>query len=75
MIFENGLPKLSDFQREEETLKWDKTPLKIRLKNDCEIGTDSLKLYFSITKDECLNIKCLDIYAKDLTEFNIENIF
>jgi len=35
VIFENGLPKLSDVQSEEETISWDKEPLKISLKNKC----------------------------------------
>jgi len=29
VIFENGLPKLSEIQSEEEIIKWDKKPIKI----------------------------------------------
>ena len=75
VIFENGLPKLSEFQKEEEILKWDKEPLKIRLENDCRVGKDSLKLYFSITNDSSLYIRCLDINGKELGEFNLGHIF
>ena len=50
VIFENGLPKLSEVQSEEEIIKWDKKPLKIVLKNKSNIGEDNLKLFFKITK-------------------------
>ena len=51
VIFENGLPKLSEVQNEEEIIKWDKKPLKITLKNKSNIGEDSLKLFFKINKN------------------------
>ena len=75
VIFENGLPKLSEFQNEEEVIKWEKKPLKIILKNGCKIGEDSLKLYFRIAKDSSLLMKCKDINEKELGEFNLGNIF
>ncbi len=74
IIFESGLPKLSEFQNEEEVLKWNKKPLKIKLKNGCKVGEDSLKLFFRIEKDSSLYIKCLDINEKELGEFNLGNI-
>ena len=61
MVFENGLPKLSDFQSEEQTLKWDKKPLKIELQNKSNLGEDNLKLFFKITKEADLLVKCFDI--------------
>ena len=75
IVFENGLPKLSDFQNEEEILKWNKKPLRISIKDDCKIGEDCLKLYFSITNNSSLHMRCLDINEKDLGEFNLGNIF
>ena len=75
MIFENGLPKLSEFQNNDEILKWNKKPLQIKVNNPCKIGDDSLKLYFSIKKDASLELRCLDINEKDLGEFNLGNIF
>ena len=75
VIFENGLPKLSEFQNEEEVFKWNKKPIQINLNNQCKIGEDSLKLYFSIKKDSSLYLRCLDINEKELGEFNLGNIF
>ncbi len=75
VIFENGLPKLSEFQNEEEVLKWNKKPLKISLKNGCKIGEDCLKLYFRIAKDSSLYIRCQDNNKEELGEFLLGNIF
>ncbi len=75
VIFENGLPKLSKFQNEEEVLKWNNKPLKISLKNGCKIGEDCLKLYFSIKEDSTLYLRYLDINEKELGEFDLGNIF
>jgi len=75
VIFENGLPKLSIFQSEEEIIKWDKEPLKIALKNKSNIGQDNLKLFFNITKKADLLVKCFDIKDEFLGEYNLGNIF
>ena len=75
MIFENGLPKLSEIQSEEEIIKWDKKPLKIKLENQSNIGEDNLKLFFEITKKADLLVKCFDIKDEFLGEFNLGNIF
>ena len=75
IIFENGLPKLSEFQNEQEVLKWNKKPLRITLNNGSKIGEDTLKLYFSITEDSSLYLRCLDTNEKELGVFNLGNIF
>ena len=75
VIFENGLPKLSEIQSEEEIIKWDKKPLKIELKNKSNIGEDNLKLFFKITKKADLLVKCFDIKDEFLGEYNLGNIF
>ncbi len=75
VIFENGLPKLSEVQNEEEIIKWDKKPLKIVLKNKSNIGEDNLKLFFNITKSADLFVKCFDIKDEFLGEYNLGNIF
>jgi len=74
VIFENGLPKLSEVQNEEEIIKWDKKPLKIVLKNKFNIGEDNLKLFFKITKKADLLVKCFDIKDEFLGEYNLGNI-
>ena len=76
VIFVNGLPKLSEKQSDEEILIWrDKPPLKIKMKNDCKIGEDSLKLFFRIDKESNLYVKCQDANREYLGEFNLGNIF
>ncbi|MBO8221604.1 Hsp70 family protein [Prochlorococcus marinus] len=75
VVFENGLPKLSEFQSEEQTIKWDKKPHKIELKNKSNLGEDNLKLFFKITKEANLLVKCFDISDEFLGEYNLGNIF
>ena len=75
MIFEKGLPKLSEVQSEEEVIKWDKKPLKIELKNGSYIGKDNLKLFFKINKEADLLVTCFDIKDTFLGEYNLGNIF
>ena len=75
VIFENGLPKLSEIQSEEEITKWDKEPLKIVLKNKSSIGVDNLTLFFKINKKADLLVKGFDINDEFLGEYNLGNIF
>ena len=75
MIFENGLPKLSEVQSEEEITKWDKKTIKIILQNKSNIGEDNLKLFFRITKEADLFVKCFDIKDELVGEYNLGNIF
>ena len=75
VIFENGLPKLSEVQSEEKIIKWDKNSLKIKLKNKSNIGEDNLKLFFKINKKADLLVECFDIQNENLGEFNLGNIF
>ena len=74
MIFENGLPKLSEMQSEEEIIRWDKKPLKIELKNQSNLGEDNLKLFFKITKSADLLVRCFDMKDEFLGEYNLGNI-
>ncbi len=75
VIFENGLPKLSEIQNEEEIIKWGKKPLKIVLKNKSNIGEDTLKLFFKITKNADLLVKCFDLKDEFFGEYNLGNIY
>ena len=75
VIFENGLPKLSEVQSQEETIVWDKKILKIELKNNSNIGEDNLILFFKITKKADLLVKCFDFKDEFIGEYNLGNIF
>ncbi len=75
VIYENGLPKLSEIQSEEEFIQWGGDPLKITLKNKCKIGEDCLKIFFKITENADLSIRCFDIENEFLGEYNLGNIF
>ena len=75
VIFENGLPKLSEIQSEEQIIKWDKKPLRLILNNNCQVGEDSLKLFFRITENADFHVKCFDINENELGDFNLGNIF
>ena len=74
VIFENGLPKLSEVQSEEEIIKWDKDPLRIKLEKKSYTGEDNLKLFFKITEKADLLVKCFDIKDKFLGEYDMGNI-
>ena len=75
VIFENGLPKLSEIQNEEEIIKLDKKPLKIVLKKKFNIGEENVKLFFEITKNADLLVKCFDINDEFFGEYNLGYIF
>ena len=75
VIFENGLPKLSEVQSEEEIIKWEKEILEIKLKNKSNIGEDTLILFFQITDKGDLLIQCFDINDEFLGKYNLGNIF
>ncbi len=74
VIFENGLPKLSEIQSEEKIIKWDKHPVKVIPKGKSNIGEDSLILFFKITEKANLLVKCFDIKDEFIGEYNLGNI-
>ena len=74
VIFENGLPKLSEVQSDEEIIKWDKKPLKIELENESNLGEDNLKLFFKISNKADLLVECFDKKDEFLGEYNLGNI-
>ena len=75
MIYENGLPKLSEIQGEEKIIKWNKEPLRIILNNKSNVGEDALKLFFTITEKADLLVKSFDMYDEFIGEYNLGNIF
>jgi len=74
VIFENGLPKLSEIQSKEEIIEWDKKPLLIKLQNKSYLGEDNLKLFFKINKNADLLVNCFDIKDQLLGEHNLGKI-
>tara|TARA_Y100001970_G_scaffold293260_1_gene438860 strand:+ start:1804 stop:3372 length:1569 start_codon:yes stop_codon:yes gene_type:complete len=66
VIYENGIPKLAEIQREEKVLLWDKSPLFINIKSPASLGCDCLKLLFWIDDKSFLNVQWVDI-AKNET--------
>ena len=75
VIFENGLPKLSEVQSQEKIIQWDKKPFKVVIENVSNIGEDNLTLFFKINKKADLSVKCFDIKDELLGEYNLGNIF
>ena len=75
VIFEDGIPKLSEIQSEEEITRWDKKPLKILLNKQSKIGEDNLILFFKITEKAHLIVNCFDINDRFIGEYNLGNIF
>ena len=47
----------------------------IALKNKSDLGEDTLKLFFKITKNADLSVKCFDIKDEFFGEYNLGNIF
>ena len=74
VIFENGLPKLSEIQSIEEIIEWDKKPLLIKLENKSYLGEDNLKLFFKINKNADLLVNCFDIKDQLLGQHNLGKI-
>jgi len=52
-----------------------KKKFKIVLKNKSNIGEDTLKLFFRITKNADLLVKCFDVKDEFFGEYNLGNIF
>lgn len=75
VIFENGLPKLSEMQSEEKFFEWEGKPLRLNLKKNSKLGEDCLKLFFRISEKGYLYVECFDIDNEGLGEFNLGSIF
>ncbi len=75
VIFENGIPKLAEIQKEENIKAWDKKPLMIKINNPKPLGQDCLKLVFSINKSSNLIVKCNDFSGTELGIFDLGSIY
>ena len=75
VIFENGIPKLSEVQKEEKIIIWNKKPFFIHLDNPISLGKDCLKLLFWIDEQSNLFVECKDLTDKRIEFINIGSIF
>ena len=66
--------ELSDLERALTIFHAEKIS-KIVLKNESNIGEDTLKLFFKITKNADLLVKCFDVKDEFFGEYNLGNIF
>ncbi len=74
IIFEDGIPKISDIQPSERILCWKKNTLEIELNQPASPGEDCLKLSFSINNESFLNLNCKDLNDKNIGFFNLGSI-
>ena len=75
VIFENGIPKLAEVQKEEKIIIWNKKPFFIQLDNPVSLGKDCLKLLFWIDEKSNLFVECKDASDKRIKYINIGSIF
>ena len=69
------MPKLAEIQYEDEVINWNEKPIRIIMKNDSQLGEDTLKLFFRITENADFHVKCFDMQDRDLGDYNLGNIF
>ena len=75
VIFENGIPKLAETQKEENIKAWNRRPLILKLNNPAILGKDCLKLVFYINDNSNLLVECKDFSDNKLGLFNLGSIF
>ena len=75
VIFENGIPKLAEIQKEEDIKIWENMPLMIDLKIPFSTGHDCLKLIFNIDLESNLLIQCKDFRDNEIGEYTLGSIF
>ena len=75
IIFENGIPKLAEMQKEENIKAWNRKPLMLVINSPTTLGKDCLKLVFNIKENSNLFVECEDFNDKKLGVFNLGSIF
>ncbi len=75
VVFENGIPKLAEFQKEENIKIWNKKPLMLEINTPASLGKDCLKLVFRINVKSDLLVECKDYSGVKLGLFNLGSIF
>ena len=76
-VFEEGLINFNFkiIEREDPIYILKSLKNKIEIKNIPNLGEDNLKLFFKITQEADLLVKCFDIKDEFLGEYNLGNIF
>ena len=75
VIFENGIPKLAEIQKEDNIKAWDRKPLMLSINSPATLGQDCLKLIFCINENSNLLLECRDYSDNKIKEFNLGSIF
>ena len=74
IIFEDGLPKLSEIQPLEKTIPWGQDPIYITIEQPFSLGKDCLKLIFWINDKGNLKLRCLDVNDNEIGNFLLGNV-
>ena len=74
IIFEDGIPKVSEIDPSEKISRWERDSLEIQLNKKVSLGEDCLKLSFSINQESFLNVECKDLDSNIIGVFNLGSI-
>ena len=75
IIFENGIPKLAEMQKDENIKAWNRKPLMLKINTPAILGQDCLKLVFTINGNSDLLVECKDYSNSKIDIFNLGSIF
>ncbi len=75
VIFENGIPRLAEIQKEENIKAWNRKPLMLKINSPAILGKDCLRLLFNINDKSNLLVECKDFSNRRLGIFNLGSIF
>ena len=75
IIFENGIPKLAEMQKEENIKAWNRKPLMLKINTPTILGQDCLKLVFTINEKSNLCVECKDSSDSNIGVFDLGSIY
>ena len=75
VIFENGIPKLAEIQKEENIKAWNRKPLMLTINSPAILGQDCIKLVFTINENSNLLVECKDYSNTKIEKFNLGSIY
>ncbi len=75
IIFENGIPKLAEMQKEENIKAWNRKPLMLKINTPTILGQDCLKLVFTINDKSNLLVECKDTSNSKIGVFDLGSIY